>query len=144
MPQPVEDRAADEGLASGGIRAVLDGRRLDLGSLGRNVAGDGGARMDPAVPVGQGGLEQRLRELVERLERTAGTLDAMLDSLAGRASTTAAAGVLAREADHRIRDSLQTVIALLEQQAKRAEAETVRDVLRLVDGCRVGDRRAPG
>ena len=121
MPQPAEGRAADEGLA-----------------------GDGGTRMDPAVPVGQGGLEQRLRELVERLERTAGTLDAMLDSLAGRPPATAAAEVLAREADHRIRNSLQTVMALLEQQAKRAEAETVRDALRLADGRRVGDGRAPG
>ena len=127
MPQPAEHRAADEGLASGGLHAVLDGDRPD-----------------PALPDGQGGLEQRLRQVVERLERTAGALDAMLESLAGRPSADAAAEALARETDHRLKDSLQTVIALLEQQAKRAEAETVRDAQRLADGRRAGDGRAPG
>ena len=126
MPQPVEDRVA-EGLAHGGTSAILDG-----------------CRPEPAAPDGQGGLEQRLRQVVERLERVAGTLDATLDSLAGRPSADAAAEVLAREADHRIRNSLQTVIALLEQQARRAEAETLRDVLRRVGGRRAADGRAPG
>ena len=124
MPQPAEDRAADEGLAPGGRRAILDG-----------------SRPDPALPNGHGGLEQRMRQVVERLERTAGALDAMLNSLAVRPAADAAAQVLAREADHRLKDSLQTVIALLEQQAKRAEAETVRDALRLMDGRPAGDGR---
>ncbi len=125
MPQPTNDRASDEGLASGGMHAILDG-----------------CRPDPAVPAGQGGLEQRVRQVVERLERTAGALDAVLDSIAGRPSANVAAEALAREADHHTKGSLQTVVALLEQQAKRAEAETARDALRLADGRRVGNGRS--
>ena len=124
MPHPAENRAGGEGTASGETRAVLDGGHLD-----------------PTFPDGQDGLEQRLCQVVERLERMAGALDAMLDSLAVRPSADAAEA-LAREADHRLKDGLQTVIALLERQANRSEAETVRDALRLMDGRRAGGGRA--
>ncbi len=79
-------------------------------------------------------MEQRLCHVVERLERTAGTLDAVLDRVAAQRPGMAAAEVLAREADHRIKNSLQTVVALLEQQARRAQADAVRDALRLAGG----------
>ena len=79
MPPPADARASDEGSASGGIPAILDGHRPD-----------------PAVPDGQGELEQRLRQVVERLERTARALDAMLDSLAGRPLADAAEALSSR------------------------------------------------
>lgn len=90
---------------------------------------DGVTCADPAVRVGPGGLEQRLQQVVERLERTAGTLDAVLAFAACQPSATVPAEVLAREADHRIRNSLQNVIALMEQQAMRAGADGLRDAL---------------
>ena len=134
MPQSAEAPAAHEGLDSGRLRAILNGCRLDLGNLRRDVASNGGGRRGVAVRAGKAGPERRLCQVVERLERTAGTLDAVLDRVAGQPSAATAAEVLAREADHRIKNSLQTVIALLEQQARRAEAQAVREALHLASG----------
>jgi len=134
MPQPAEIRSADGGLDSGGLRTVLETCRLDLGGLKKDAryADDDCAGL--TVRARRSELEQRLCQMVEQLERTADTLDAALDRLVAQPSATAAAEVLAREADHRIKNSLQTVIALLEQQARRAEADEVRDALRLASG----------
>ena len=79
---------------------------------------------------------------MDHLSHAADTRDAVLDrgvahppaTAAAAAAAAAAAEVLAREADHRIKNSLQTVIALLEQQARRAETDVVRDALRLASG----------
>lgn len=75
-------------------------------------------------------MEQRLCRAVERLERLTSTLDAALGRAAGWTAAGEAAEVLAREADHRIRNSLQTVASLLERQARQAD-EGARDALRL-------------
>jgi len=95
----------------GGLRAILDVCRLDLDGLTKDMTGNG--PVDHVARTGQGELEARLCRMIERLQHVAGTLDE----------------VLAREADHRIKNRLQTVVALLEQQAKRAEADTVREAL---------------
>lgn len=131
MLPPAEPCAVDGALDAGGLRALLDGCRLDLGSLKQSMACDGQARAIPVVQAGPGEMDQRLHQVVERLERTAGTLDAVLASAARRPSAAATAEVLAREADHRIKNSLQTVIALMEQQAMRAKADGLRDALNL-------------
>jgi len=116
---------------------MLEICRLDLDSLRKDAACDGDRRTDHAPRTGQEELEQRLCRVFERLERTANALNDVLDHAAGRSSAAAAAEVLAREADHRIKNSLQSVVALLETQARRAEAEAVRDALHLA-GARVG------
>jgi two-component sensor histidine kinase len=134
MPQPAETLVADGGLDPGGLRTLLEACRLDLGSLKEDARHVDDSRADLAVRAGHSKLEQRLCQVVERLEHTADTLDSVLDRVAGRPAATAAAEVLAREADHRIKNSLQTVVALLEQQARRAEAGAVRDALRLAGG----------
>ena len=123
MAQSVEGCSTDKGLDPGGLRTLLDMCRLDLGSLRRDVSFDGGPTDRGAARACEGELDQRLRQVVERLERTASTLNAVLDRVAARPSAPAAAEVLAREADHRIRNSLQTVIALLERQARHADGE---------------------
>jgi two-component sensor histidine kinase len=81
--------------------------------------------------AGQVWSERRLCRVIERLERMVDTLNEALDCRVGRVSATVAAEVLAREADHCIRNRLQAVIALLERQALRAETDAVRDTLNL-------------
>lgn len=122
MAQSVEGCSTDKGLDPGGLRTLLDMCRLDLGSLRKDVSFEGeGPTGRGAARACEDELDQRLCRVVERLERTAGTLNAVLDRVAARPA--AAAEVLAREADHRIRNSLQTVIALLERQARHADGE---------------------
>lgn len=94
------------------------------------MAGDG-SRAGQASWAGQVQLERRLCKMIEHLERMADTLDEVLDRAAGRSSATATTEVLAREADHHIRNCLQVVIALLERHAFRAETDVVRDALNL-------------
>ena len=77
-------------------------------------------------------LEQRLLDMVQRLELAVDKLARAVDER----SSPAAAEVLAREADHRIKNNLQTVIALLHQQAQHADSEAVREALQ-VAGARV-------
>lgn len=138
MSYLIESRpAADGELDSGGLRAILEICRLDLDSLRLDAACGGRGHVDCASHAGQDEAEHRLCRLVERLERTANTLDEALDHIDGRPSATAAAEVLAHEADHRIKNSLQTIIALLQKQAAHAEADAVRDALRMA-GARVG------
>lgn len=132
MPRPTEISRADEGLDSGGLRTILEVCRLDFGSLRTNAA-DGDGRVNPAALDGldgMDGLERRMCRAVERLERLAGTLNAVLGRAASRTAAEEAAEVLAREADHRIRNSLQTVASLLERQARQAD-DGARDALRL-------------
>ena len=131
MPQSVETHSADEDLDSGRLQMLLHTCRLDLGSLKREARCADGSGASLAAQVGQSKAEQRLSRMLEHLERTVGTLDAMLASVASRPSAVAKAEVLAREADHRIRNSLQAVISLMEQQAMRAEADGLRDGLLL-------------
>lgn len=137
LSQLLNFQSANGELTSGGFRAILELCRLDLDSVRKDVACDGDRRLDHVSPARQGELEQRLYRVVERLEHAASTLDEVLDHATGQLSATAAAEVLAHEADHRIKNSLQTVISLLEHQAKQAEAEAVRDSLRLASA-RVG------
>ncbi len=136
MPQLAETCFADGEPDSGRLRTLLNLCRLDLGTLRKNTKSVGGCA-DLADRAGQNDLEQRLSGVVERLERTAGMLDAMLDRVAAPPSPAAAAEVLAREADHRIKNNLQIVVALLEKQARHAGSDGVRDALRLA-GARVG------
>ena len=75
------------------------------------------------------GLELRLENIAERLERATLALDRFVGSGAAAASSPDSAYMLVREADHRIKNSLQTVISLLDRQARRAKAEAARDAL---------------
>ena len=131
MAQSVETHPADEDLDSGRLQMLLDTCRLDLGSLKREARCADGSGASVAAQIGQSKAERRLSQMVEHLERTVGTLDTMLTSVASRPSAVAKAEVLAREADHRIRNSLQAVISLMEQQAMRAEVDGLRDALLL-------------
>ena len=110
---------------------MLDGCRVDLDAVRQNVGsdGDGGA-------ADYGRVEQRLSRVADRLERAAGALAQMLEQAAQAAAIPAAAEVLAREADHRIKNSLQTVVSLLHRQAAQAQEDAVRDAL-YVAGARV-------
>ena len=107
------------------VRALLDSCRHDVDS----------ARHDPAFGVAgrlggvATGLERRLREIEVRLERATRALDRFVGSAAAAAALPDADYMLAREADHRIKNSLQIVISLLDRQASTTEVEAARDAL---------------
>lgn len=67
------------------------------------------------------------RRVLEQATRHAAALDKALEKLAGQRSNEE---VLAREADHRVMNSLQTISGLLQIQAERTENLAVRRTLR--------------
>jgi two-component sensor histidine kinase len=126
----IKGRSTDSQLDAAGLRAILVGCRFDLDTVRYDVACDGGSSAGDVAS----GLEQRLCQVAERLERATDALDRMLDFAAETASAPVAAEVLVREADHRIKNSLQIVMALLHRQASQAEADAVRDALYAAGG----------
>ena len=131
MSQFIKFPPADGDLNSGELRAILEACRLDLDSLRKDMAHDSGCHAGQASRAEHVRLERRLCRVVVRLERVTDTLDEALNRTAVQPSAIAAAEVLAREADHRIRNRLQAVTALLERQAIRAETDAARDALNL-------------
>ncbi len=106
------------------MRLALEGCREDLATMRRRDPADafGGMTMPP--------LEQRLHAVTEQLEQMVGLLQQkVVDPLT-------AADALAREADHRIKNSLQIVSGLLERQAAKAPDGMAREALHLA-GSRV-------
>ena len=103
------------------LRSLIEGCRTELRQEKTTVRRDG-----------KDGLDRRLEGMALRLESA---VDVLAQVVEGRVSG-AMADVLAREADHRIKNNLQTVVALLHQQGERAESEAVREALRAA-GARV-------
>jgi two-component sensor histidine kinase len=115
-----------------GLRAILETCRLDVDTARHIVSHDSDrAFHDGDRGIGATNLERRLNHLAERLERATRMLDLIVGSDSLAAAVPATAYLLVREADHRINNSLQTVISLLNQQAIQAEAQAVRDALRV-------------
>ena len=91
-------------------------------------------------PAEPGWLHRQMQELETKLrEAVAARLDAetrlaqVMKGLepAAQAASPVRAEVLAREADHRTKNSLQTVISLMRKQASKSESDDVRDALGL-------------
>ena len=97
-----------------GLRSLIEECRTELRHGKRTVR-----------QAGEDGLERRLEKVALRLESA---VEAFARAVQGQASG-AVADVLAREADHRIKNNLQTVIALLHQQGQRADSEPVREAV---------------
>ena len=109
---------------------------------------DGGGRSDTSDEDGgrndrteAAGLRRRIQDLEAELRKVmaarvkleawhaqAKTVE-ILEQTAEMTFAPISADVLVREADHRIRNSLQTVVALLDKQAHNADAEAVRNAL---------------
>jgi two-component sensor histidine kinase len=68
------------------------------------------------------------RRVLEQATRHAAAVDNALEELAGRSSSDGE--VLAREADHRVTNSLQTIFGLLQLQAERTGNPAVQRALR--------------
>ena len=118
-----EHQYLDEGRADpGDLRAILHDCRADLTDV-RKQAHSGAA--DGTGPASE--LDARLCQLAERLDRATTLLEQIAP--ATRAAGDAI-GLRAREADHRIRNSLQTVSSVLQRQAAHATHPEVTEALR--------------
>ena len=124
-----ERETSSEAASPAILRALLVDCHLDLDIAGRGMCGgDGMARpLSGSGADGADGADQPLARVAERLERVVGGLDAIL-SQAGNLMA-GPADLLAREADHRIKNSLQTVVATLFQQARTAGTDAERNAL---------------
>lgn len=131
MSQPIKLFPAEESLNSGELRAILETCRLDLDRLRKAMTHGSSRYTGQASRAEQARLERRLCRVIARLERMADTVDAALNRAAVQPCAIATADVLARQADHCIRNRLQAVIALLERQALRAKTDAVREALNL-------------
>jgi two-component sensor histidine kinase len=110
-----------------GLRAMLEGCRHEIDTVRHYAAfGDDGRVGGVAA-----GLELRLENMAERLERATRALNRFVGSGAPGASARDSAYMFVREADHRIKNSLQAVASLLDRQANRTTAEAARDALRV-------------
>ena len=108
-----------------GLRAMLEGCRHEIDTVRHYAAfGDDGRVGGVAT-----GLDLRLENIAERLERATRALDRFVGSGAAAASSPDSAYMFVREADHRIKNSLQAVISLLDRQANRTKVEAARDAL---------------
>ena len=117
--RPAMDGGDDSSMAR--LRLLVDDCRTEL------ALSSGAAWADELD-----GPERRLDGVVRRLESVVEALERAVDGQAAQV----AADVLAREADHRIKNNLQTVVALLHRQEERADSEPVRMALRAA-GARV-------
>ena len=109
------------------LQSLLIGCRLDLETVRRDVACDEDVSSSNAITR----LERRLRRVADRLERAAGAIDSKLEDAAPPAYKTASAAIMLRESDHRVRNSLQSVMMLLENQARQTKSEETRAALQV-------------
>jgi two-component sensor histidine kinase len=124
MASLINCESQDSLIDAAGLRAMLDGCRHEIDTVRHDAAfGDGGRVGGVAT-----GLEARLENIAERLERATRALDRFVGSGAAAGSPESAYMVV-READHRIKNSLQAVISLLDCQANRTKAAAARDAL---------------
>ncbi len=119
-PADQNDKASYAASRSVALQTLLIGCRLDLDTLQREANDDDGG-LDRL-----GLVERRLRRVTERLERAVAAL-----AQAERAEPAAAQdAVLASENDHRIKNSLQVVMMLLQRQARNTARQEAREALR--------------
>ncbi len=109
-----------------GLRAILENCRFDLDKVRRDVAETGSPR-PTRDPRAQEDAEVRLSKIAERLNKAADVLERISTSQAG--SPLLQAEILLREADHRIRNNLQSVATLLRRQAAQSPQPEVRAAL---------------
>jgi two-component sensor histidine kinase len=127
MASLIKGESQDRLIDAAGLRAMLEGCRHEIDTVRHDAAfGDDGRVGGVAT-----GLELRLKNIAERLERATRALDRFVGSGAAAASSPDSAYMFVREADHRIKNSLQAVISLLDRQANRTKAEAARDALRV-------------
>lgn len=124
---PAGSDSAERKLDAAGLKAILESCRHDLRRLRQAVPSEG-PHAHQSGQCGTRSLETRLGAVAERLENVVDGLDRIV-ARNGPAYLPAAAELLAREADHRIRNSLQLVIGLLNRQAESSEDQSVRDAL---------------
>jgi two-component sensor histidine kinase len=125
MASLINGESQDRLIDAAGLRAMLDGCRHEIDTVRHDAAfGDEGRVGGVAT-----GLELRLENIAERLERAIRALDRFVGSGAAAGSSPDSAYMFVREADHRIKNSLQAVISLLDRQANRTKAAAARDAL---------------
>ncbi|MDB5369024.1 MAG: two-component sensor histidine kinase [Roseomonas sp.] len=105
------------------VKAILAGCHLDIDRARRDIVREDGFQAEMES------ITCRLMQVAERLENAAGALDQVLALAVGPVSISLAADAIAREADHRIKNNLQSVISLLRQQAQQAKTAAVQDAL---------------
>jgi hypothetical protein len=125
MASLIKGESQDRLIDAAGLRAMLEGCRHEIDTVRHDAAfGDDGRVGGVAT-----GLELRLENIAERLERATRALDRFVGSGAAAASARDSAYMFVREADHRIKNSLQAVISLLDRQANLTKVEAARDAL---------------
>jgi two-component sensor histidine kinase len=121
----------DEELDDRSLQALLIGCRLDLQTLRRDVEAKDGETDENELSLS----ERRLRRLIGRLETAAAVLDRRFESATAppaaipagpKQAGPEAAWLFNREADLRIKNSLEIIAGLLEKQASRAQGEEAR------------------
>ena len=127
MASPINGKSQDRLIDAAGVRAMLEGCRHEIDTARHDAAfGD-----DGRVGGVESGLELRLGDIAERLERATRALDRLVGSGIAAVPSPDSTYLFAREADHRIKNSLHTVISLLNSQASQANAEAARDSLQV-------------
>jgi two-component sensor histidine kinase len=114
----IRARSAERFLDPAALRSVVAECRLELATLREDAA---------TLATAAGPVETRLCQVAERLEQAASTLHQVL----GLGVTPASAEVMAREADHHVKNSLQAVASLLHQQAGQVTADAAAEALKL-------------
>jgi two-component sensor histidine kinase len=114
----IRARPAERFLDPAALRSVVAECRLELAALREDAA---------TLPSTGNAVETRLCQVAERLQQAASTLHQVL----GLGVTPASAEVMARDADHRVRNSLQAVAALLQQQAVQVAGDAATEALKL-------------
>ena len=109
--------------------SLFDQCRGELDAIRQDIDWGGGDRM-------QVELEQRLRSTADQLEQAIGHFIRLQRLIAEPPASRAAAPILAREAEHRVKNGLTTVIGLLQRQAATTTDDAVGEALR-VAGARV-------
>lgn len=117
LPHPPDGR-----IEASDLRTVLEGCRAELVTVGRRAT-DGAPSADDRLAD----LEDRLRRLSTHLERAAWALDRAI--VAVTPSFESSATEMAMEADHRIKNSLGLLAAILRRQARESAAEAGGDAL---------------
>ena len=129
MIVPFKARTEAGGADANGLLSFLERCRSDLDNVRQDIAWSGGNRTVADI-------EGRLSRTADHLEQAIGTFVRLQRLVAAPQPLRASTPILAREADHRVKNGLTTVIALLQRQASTTTDGAVGEALR-VAGARV-------